>query len=107
MCPTVPPLESPGAVHSDTVQKSYRTDTQEYGTLSNLNYVPVTVPPSFVQGLSMPKRNNSGLRNKYIKMRKLSRTPIGVPRNIEYSKDVDPHLDQSNPLTVNDRYNGR
>ena len=105
MCPTVPPLESPGAVHSDTVQKNaltkfYRPDTQEYGTLSNLNYVPATVPPSFVQGLSTPKRNNSSLRNKYIKMRKLSRTPIVVSRIIEYSKDDDPHLDQSNPLIV-------
>ena len=101
MCSTVPPLESPGAVHSDTVQKDCRTGTQEYGTLSNFNYLPATVPPSFVQVLSTPKRNNSGLRNKYIKMRKLSRTPIiVVPMIIEYSKDVDPHLDQNNPLTV-------
>ena len=103
MCPTVPPLESPGAVQSDTVQKGYRTGTQKYGTMSNFNDVPATVPPSFVQGLSTPKRNNSGLRNKYIKMRKLSRTPIVVSRIIEYSKDADPHLDQNNPLTINDR----
>ena len=67
---------------------------------ASFNYVPTTVPPSFVQGLSTPKRNNSGLRNKYSKMRKLSRTPIVVPRIIEYSKDADPHLDQNNPLTV-------
>ena len=73
---------------------------KEYGTLSNLNYVLATVPPSFVQELSMPKRNDSGLRNKYKKLRKLSRTPIVVSRIIECSKDVDPYLDQSNPLTV-------
>ena len=36
-CSTVPPLESPGAVHSDTVQKGYRTGTQKYGTMSNFN----------------------------------------------------------------------
>ncbi len=48
----------------------------------------------------MPKRKKYGLRNKYIKKRKLSRTPIVVSRIIEYYKDDDPHLNQNNPLTV-------
>jgi hypothetical protein len=31
---------------------------------------------------------------------KTSRTPLIIPRIIDHSKDVDPQLDQSNPLTV-------
>ena len=58
------------------------------------------VPPSFVQGLIMPKRTDSCLRNKYTKKRKLSRTPIVVTRIIDHSKDANPHLDQVNSLTV-------
>ncbi len=71
-----------------------------YDTLSKLNYVPATVPPSFVQGLYIPKRTDSCLRNKYTKKRNLSRTPLVVPRIIDHSKDANPHLDQSNPRTV-------
>ena len=48
----------------------------------------------------MHKRADSCLRNKYTKKRKLSRTPIVVPRIIDHSKDANPHLDQVNSLTV-------
>jgi hypothetical protein len=48
----------------------------------------------------MPRRTDTCLRNKYTKQRKLSRTPLVVPRIIDHSKDANPHLDQSNPLTV-------
>jgi len=48
----------------------------------------------------MPKRTDSCLRNKYTKKEKKSRTPLIVPRIIDHSKDVDPHLVQSNPLRV-------
>ena len=95
----VPPSESHGAVHSDNVLESaptnrHRTNSEDsYSTLSKLDYVHVTVPPSFVQGLIMPKRIDSCLRNKYTKKRKLSRTPIVVPRIIDHSKDANPHLD--------------
>ena len=79
----------------------HRTNTEDYGTLSKLEYVHVMVPPSFVQGLIMPKRTDSCLRNKYTKKRTLSRTPIVVPRIIDHSKDANPHLDQVNALTIN------
>ena len=101
----VPPSESPSTVYSDNVPDTnltnpHRTNTEDYSTLSNLDYVPVMVPPSFVQGLNMPKRTDSCLRNKYKQKRKLSRTPIVVPRIIECAKDANPHLDQDNILTV-------
>jgi hypothetical protein len=48
----------------------------------------------------MPKRTDSCLRNKYTKNKKISRTPLIVPRIIDHSKDANPHLDQNNPLTV-------
>ena len=112
-CATVPPFISPDAVLSHTVPENTHinlhgisTGVQIYDTLSNLQDVPATVPPSFVHGLFIPKRTDSCLRNKYMKKRKLSRTLV-VPRIIEYSKDADPHLDQNKPLTVNDRYIGR
>ncbi len=52
---TVPPSVSHVAVHYDTVPEILyanlkRTDTEKYDTLFNLDYVPVTVPSSFVQG---------------------------------------------------------
>ena len=102
---TVPPSGSTGAAHSDNVPQSahtnlHRTNIEDYGTLSKLDYVSFMVPPSFVQGLNMPKRTDSCLRNKRTKKRKLSRTPIVVPRIIEHSKDANPHLDQVNSLTV-------
>ena len=109
----VPPFVSLNAVHSHTVPENTQTNLhgtstgiQKYDTLSKSNYVPATVPPSFVQGLYIPKRTDSCLRNKYTKKRKLSRTSLVVPRIIDHSKDANPHLDQSNPLTVNDRYSG-
>ena len=48
----------------------------------------------------MPKRNDSCLRNKYTKKQVKTRSPLIVPRIIDYSKDADPHLDQRNTLTV-------
>jgi hypothetical protein len=78
----------------------YVTDTEKYGTLYNLDYLSVTVPPSFVQVSIMPKRTDSCLRNKYTKKRKISRTPIVIPRIIDHFKDANPHLDQVNSLTV-------
>jgi hypothetical protein len=76
-------------------------DAVQHGTSSNLDFVPITVPFSFVEGLETSKRNNTHFKNKYKK--KFSRTPSIVPRIIELSKDADPHLDQGlilNPLTV-------
>ena len=59
-----------------------------YGTPCNQDSIHVTVPFSFVQGYKTSKR-------------KLSRTPLIVPRIIELSKDANPHLDQRvAPLTV-------
>ena len=74
-------------------------NTVQYSTPCNPDYVPITVPFSFVQGLKTSKRNNTHFKNKYKK--KFSRTPLIVPRIIELSKDVDPHLDQRvAPLTA-------
>ena len=88
------------------LSKKYHTvpgvsNTVQYSTPCNPDYVPVTVPFSFVQGLKSSKRNNTHFKNKYKK--KFSRTPLIVPRIIELSKDADPHLDQGlilDPLTV-------
>ncbi len=53
-----------------TKKCSYKSSLYRYskvrygtGTLSNLDFVPATIPPSFVQGLYMPKRTDSCLRN--------------------------------------------
>ena len=115
----VPLSKSPYSAHYVTVPEI--TSTIHYGTSFNQDLVSVTVPiplnsvqfdtcnivpvydivpPSFVQGLYMPKRTDSCLRNKYTKKEKKSRTPLIVPRIIDHSKDVDPHLVQSNPLRV-------
>ena len=93
----VPPSESPSTVYFDNVPEtalanSHRTNTEDYSTLSKFNYIPAMVPPSFVQGLIMPKRTDSCLRNKYTKKRKLSRTPIVVTRIIDHSKDAKTKL---------------
>ncbi len=52
---TVPLFVSPNTVHSHTVPENTHTNlhgnstgSQKYDTLSKLNYVPATVPPSFV-----------------------------------------------------------
>jgi hypothetical protein len=91
-------------VRFNTVPRIVRSDTKMYdnvpgvfntvlhGTPCNQNYVPITVPFSFVQGLKTSKRNNTHLRNKCNK--NSSRTPLIVPRIIDQSKDVDPHRDQ-------------
>jgi len=60
----------------------------------NTIHLPLTVPLAFVQGLKASKRNNTHFKNKYLKKRKFSRTPLLVPRAIELYKIVDPHLDQ-------------
>jgi hypothetical protein len=74
-------------------------NTVQYGTPCNKDSVHVTVPFSFVQGLKTSKRNNTHYKNKYKK--KLYPTPLIVPRIIELSKDIDPHLDKRvAPLTV-------
>ena len=86
----------PGVIDPTTV----RTDSVPHCTILSPEIVPLTVPFTFFQGLKMPRRIDSHLRNKYTKIRKNSRTPLTVPRIIEHSKDADPHLDQSNPLTV-------
>ena len=68
-------------------------DAVQYGTPCNQDFVHVTVPFSFVQGLKTFERNYTHLyKNKYKK--KVSRTPLIVPRIIELSKDANPHLDQ-------------
>ena len=67
-------------------------DALHYGTPCNQDYVHVTAPFSFLQGLNSSKRSNSHLRNKYNK--KHSRTPLIVPNIIDQYKDVDPHRDQ-------------
>ena len=53
---------------------------------------PSTVPLTFVQGLKPYNRKSTHSRNKFTK-KKISRTSLIVPRIIEHSKDVDPHLD--------------
>ena len=103
-------------IRSDTVRfstlpRTTRSDTErynnapsvfdavQYGTPCNPNFVPITVPFSFVEGSKSSKRNDTHFKNKYNK--KFSRTPLIVPRIIEPSKDVDPQLDQRvAPLTV-------
>jgi hypothetical protein len=100
-------------VRFDTVPRTIRSDIElynivpsvfdavQYGMNINPDFVPITVPFSFVEGLKTSKRNNTHFKNKYKK--KFSRTPLIVPRIIELSKDVDPHLDQGlilDPLTV-------
>jgi len=123
---TVPLSESPNTAQYVIVPKVAfttfdHTDVVQYGTSSNQDLLTVTIPirlkyvqfdtsnsvppceivsPSFVQGLYMPKRNDSCLRNKYTKKIKLSRTPLIVPSIIDHSKDDNPHLDQDNILTV-------
>jgi len=95
-----------------TVPRTVRSDTKlfdivsgvfdavQYGTPCIQDSALVTVPFSFVKGLNTYKRNNTHLKNKYLK-NKCSRTPLIVARIIELSKDVDPHLDQSKaPPTV-------
>jgi len=86
----------PGVIDPTTV----RTDSVPHCTILSPEIVPPTVPLTFLQGLKMPRRIDSHSKNKYTKIRKNSRTPLFVPRIIEHSKDADPHLDQSNPLTV-------
>ena len=110
------------SVHYNTVSDVERSGTTHYGTVPDANHfellypstlqsdkflntilVPLTVPLAFVQGLKPSKRNNTHLKNKYLKKRKFPRTPLLVPRIIELSKDVDPHLDHAlilDPLTV-------
>ena len=123
---TVPLSESPKPAQYVTIPNATftipnRTDTIQYGTIQDQNFAPVTVPvrlnslqldtcnsvpphntvpSSFVQGLNIPKRTDSCLRNKYKQMRKLSRTPLVVPRIIECAKDANPHLDQDNIMTA-------
>jgi hypothetical protein len=64
----------------------------QYGTPRYQDFVHVTVPFSFVQRLKTSKRNNTHYKNKYKK--KFSRTPLIVPRIVEFSKDDYPHLEQ-------------
>jgi hypothetical protein len=64
-------------VRFSTVTRIVRSDTElydvvsgvvnavQYGTPCNQDYVPVTVPFSFVQGLQTFKRNNTHYKNKY------------------------------------------
>ena len=52
----------------------------------------------FVQGFKTSKRSNTHSEKR--RKNKFSRTPLIVPRIIELSKDVDPHLDQDASLTV-------
>ena len=103
----------PDTVRFSTVTRTVRSDIKlydtvpgvfnavQYGTPYNQDYVPATVPFSFVQGFKTSTHNNTHFKNKYKK--KSSRAPLIVPRIIELPKDADPHLDQGlilDPLTV-------
>jgi hypothetical protein len=104
---------SSDSVHYNTVSDIVRSGTTRYGTVPDANhfeliypsivqsvrilntiFVPLTVPLALVQGLTLSKRNNTHFKNKYLKKRKFPRTPLLVPRILEISKDVDPHLDK-------------
>ena len=82
-------------------QMVYLRHISESESILSTILVPLTVPLTFVQGLKPSKRSNTHCKNKY-KKKKIPRTPLLVPRIIELSKDVDPHLDQGlivDPLT--------